>query len=173
MRFVLSGDGCSPTYTVELSDMSLQDCNIYKSVVLSKILLLCSLNFYRPQRSCGQGYVFTRVCDSVHRGGGSPGRENPPQLEDHPPGTRHTPTPNPPGPGRTPPGPGTPQPPGTRQNPPGTRQTPLAGRPPPGTRQTPPGSRIQNTVYERPVHILLECILVFFATLIHYSIPNK
>ena len=21
---------------------------------------------YRPQRSCGQGYVFTRVCDSVH-----------------------------------------------------------------------------------------------------------
>ena len=25
--------------------------------------------FYRPQRSCGQGYVFTRVCDSVHRGG--------------------------------------------------------------------------------------------------------
>ena len=26
---------------------------------------------YRPQRSCGQGYVFTRVCDSVHRGGGS------------------------------------------------------------------------------------------------------
>ena len=34
------------------------------------------INFYRPQRSCGQGYVFTRVCDSVHRGG-SPGR--PPQ----------------------------------------------------------------------------------------------
>ena len=26
--------------------------------------------YYRPQRSCGQGYVFTRVCDSVHRGGG-------------------------------------------------------------------------------------------------------
>ena len=23
---------------------------------------------YRPQRSCGQGYVFTRVCDSVHGG---------------------------------------------------------------------------------------------------------
>ena len=40
--------------------------------------------YYRPQRSCGQGYVFTRVCDSVHRGGGgSPcpggwGRENAP-----------------------------------------------------------------------------------------------
>ena len=25
---------------------------------------------YRPQRSCGQGYVFTRVCDSVHGVGG-------------------------------------------------------------------------------------------------------
>ena len=25
-------------------------------------------NFYRPQRSCGQGYVFTRVCHSVNRG---------------------------------------------------------------------------------------------------------
>ena len=24
---------------------------------------------YRPQRSCGQRYVFTRVCDSVHGGG--------------------------------------------------------------------------------------------------------
>ena len=23
---------------------------------------------YRPQRSCGQGYVFTRVCDPVHKG---------------------------------------------------------------------------------------------------------
>ena len=25
-------------------------------------------SFYRSQRSCGQGYVFTRVCDSVHGG---------------------------------------------------------------------------------------------------------
>ena len=25
--------------------------------------------YYRPQRRLGQGYVFTRVCDSVHRGG--------------------------------------------------------------------------------------------------------
>ena len=29
---------------------------------------LKALYVYRPQRSCGQGYVFTRVCDSVHRG---------------------------------------------------------------------------------------------------------
>ena len=56
--------------------------------------------YYRPQRSCGQGYVFTRVCDSVHRGGGSPGRENPRRLGDHhpPPAGR----PPPPGPGRPP-----------------------------------------------------------------------
>ena len=40
------------------------------------------LHFHRPQRSCGQGYVFTHVCDSVHRGVSGqgeppPGRENP------------------------------------------------------------------------------------------------
>ena len=38
-------------------------------------------------------------------------------------------------------------------DPPG-RENPPAGRTPP------PGSRLQNTVYERPVRILLECILV-------------
>ena len=107
--------------------------------------------FYRPQRSCGQGYVFTRVCDSVH-GGGSP--ENPlPGPGRHPLAGR---TPrdqaDPPRPGRTPPEQGDPldqgDSSGTRQTPPGTRQTP------------PPGRRLQHTVIERPVRILLECILV-------------
>ena len=87
----------------------------------------CSRVNYRPQRSCGQGYVFTRVCDSVNRGG-SPGRENPPGQVD-PPGTRQTPPDQgepPPGPGRTP---------RTRQTPPGP------GRTPPGADTTPPGSR--------------------------------
>ena len=28
--------------------------------------------YYRPQRSCGQGYGFTRICHSVNRGGGLP-----------------------------------------------------------------------------------------------------
>ena len=28
-------------------------------------------HFYRPQRSCGQGNIFTPVCHSVHGGGGS------------------------------------------------------------------------------------------------------
>ena len=54
---------------------------------------------YRPQRSCGQGYVFTRVCDSAHRGGGGFSRQGdhpPSRLGDHhhsPPGTRQTPPP--------------------------------------------------------------------------------
>ena len=64
-----------------------------------KFFPCCScLYIYRPQRSCGQGYVFTRVCDSVHRGGGlraappaqggtspGPGRENPPRTWQTPP----------------------------------------------------------------------------------------
>ena len=73
---------------------------------------------YRPQRSCGQGNIFTPVCHSVHRG-----RENPPS--------------------------------------PGGR-TPLAGRPPLAGR-TPPRKETpspRHTVNERPVRILLECILV-------------
>ena len=83
----------------------------------------------------------------------------------------------PPGPGRHPPDQADPpqdqaDTPGTRQTPPQTRQTPpRPGRhnPPwdqadtPGTRQTPPlGSRLQHTVYEQLVRILLECILVSF-----------
>ena len=32
-------------------------------------MVLC--NPYYQQRSCGQGYVFTHVCDSVHSGGGA------------------------------------------------------------------------------------------------------
>ena len=38
-------------------------------VFCSKFVLFFEFYFYRPQRSCGQGYIFTRVCDSVHRGG--------------------------------------------------------------------------------------------------------
>ena len=54
-------------------------------------------------------------------------------------------------------------PPGTRQTPnPRTRQTPPGpGRHPPGPGRHPPGSRHQHTVNDRPVRILLECILVF------------
>ena len=116
--------------------------------------------FYRPQRSCGQGNVFTGVCLSTGGEGvclsacwdaipPSPTRQTPPQDQA-----------DPSGPGRplldqadTPPG----------RHPPGPGRPPRPGRHPPGTRQTPPsGSRLQHTVYERPVRILLECILVLF-----------
>ena len=67
--------------------------------------------FYRPQRSCGQGNIFTPVCHSVHRGEGvclsacwdtPPGADTPPGTENrHPPGadtpqSRHTPRTKPP-----------------------------------------------------------------------------
>ena len=38
--------------------------------LLAWIQKLAVQHFYRPQRSCGQGSVFTRVCHSVHSGGG-------------------------------------------------------------------------------------------------------
>ena len=97
-------------------------------------------NIYRPQRSCGQGYVFTRVCDSVNRG----------VSREPPPGTRQTPP--------------------TDKNPPKTKENPLPGPgippqdqgEPPGTKEnpSPPGRTLQHTVNERPVPIRLECILV-------------
>ena len=67
---------------------------------------------------------------------------------------------DPPWAGKPPPRPGRPPGPG---RPPQTGQTPRAGRTPPDHADPPPGSRLQNTVYERPVHILLECILVMWA----------
>ena len=80
---------------------------------------------YRPQRSCGQGNVFTGVCLST--GGGvclSACWDAIPPLDGEPP---------------------------LMENP------PLDGEPP-------PGSRLQHTVYERPVRILLECILVIYCS---------
>ena len=88
------------------------------SQVIHELVQQRKINCYRPQRSCGQGYVFTGVCDSVHRGGVSG------------------------------------EPPRTRQTPPRTRQTP------PDQGEPPPGRRLQHTVNERPVRILLECNLV-------------
>ena len=118
-----------------------------------------------PATKLGQGYVFTGVCDSVHRGGvpdqvpphlgtryppdqDTPPDQVPPQTphwdQVHPTGTRYTPL-----------GPGTP--PRDQVHPPGTRYTPLGYTPlgpgtppwdqvpplgpgtPPGTRYTPPG----------------------------------
>ena len=127
----------------------------------------------------GQGNVFTGVCDSLHRGEGvclsacwdTPPGADPPQTR-HPPGSRHPPGADPPSrhpPGsRQPPGPDTTPQPGTPPgaDPPRSRHTPQTRYPdqtPPQTRH-PPGSRRQHTVNERPVRILLECILVLNGT---------
>ena len=118
-----------------------------------------SIYFYRPQRSCGQGNIFTPVCHSVHGGGGLPQC----MLGYHPPGTRQTP----PGLGRPPLGPGRP-PPDQADPPQDQADPPGPGRPPRDQADTPPGpgrhppgpGKLQHTVYERPVRILLECILV-------------
>ena len=62
----------------------------------------------------------------------------------------------------------------TRQTPPlhPTRQTPPGPGRTPWTRQTPPppGSRLQHMVYEWPVRILLECILVLVFELFSYLV---
>ena len=74
----------------------------------------------------------------------------PPQDQGEPPQTRQTPRDQgePPGPGR---------PPRDQGEPPQHQAAPPApGRPPP----SPLGRTLQHTVNERPVHILLECILV-------------
>ena len=113
--------------------------------------------YYRPQRSWAK-VIFSQVCvkNSVHGGGGEEGVclsacwDTPPPMsrspwEQTPPpsGSRHTPR---------------------------TRHTPL-DQAHPWTRHTPPdqahppprGSRLQHTVNEQPVRILLECILVVYS----------
>ena len=127
--------------------------------------LKCNIWYhYRPQRSCGQGNIFTPVCHSFCSWAGGvclsacwdtiSWRRQPPWTR-HPP-EQTPPRPDPlgadtPHPEETPPWPDTP-----RADTPWTRpDTPL----PPCSRH-PPGSRLQHTVYERPVSILLECILV-------------
>ena len=121
--------------------------------------------YYRPQRSCGQGNIFTPVCHSFCSQGGSasvhagipPWEQTPllgadtPLEQTHPPGAD---TPR----GADPPGADTPwaDPLGADTPP---EQTP-PGADTPQEQTPPPGSRLQHTVYERPVRILLECILV-------------
>ena len=101
-------------------------------------------SFYRPQR-----IIFTPVCHSFcsQEGGGVCLSA----CWDGTPHPRKTPR------DHTPPGPYPPD----QADPPWDQTPPRPGRQPPGPgRPPPPGSRLQNTVYERPVRILLECILV-------------
>ena len=79
----------------------------------------------------------------VHAGIPPPGADHPSLGSRHPPWSRHPPEQTPP-----------------EQTTPGSRHTPPGSRHPPMEADTPPGSRLQhNTVNERPVRILLECIL--------------
>ena len=120
------------------------------------------MSYYRPQRSCGQGYVFTRVCDSVHTGGGGvlqagrtprPGR-HPPQLREPPRPSRH-----PPGPGRHPPGWENP-PSDQADTPPQLREPPLGpGRTlPPGKQTSEYGLRAAG-MHPTVMHSCYYCIL--------------
>ena len=97
----------------------------------------------------GQGNVFTGICDSVH--GGCLPQEQTPLPEQTPP--NQTPRPD------TPLGPDTPG----ADNPPGLSTPPT------------PGSRLQDTVNEQLVRILLQCILVFkvwFPSCFEYKSAN-
>ena len=104
-------------------------------------------------------FLHVSVIHSVH--GGSPENLPPPRTRQTPPRTKENP---PQGPGRHPPRP--------RRTPPDQGEPPpdKGEHPPPGpgrhthprTKENPPppGRRLQHTVNERPVRILLECILV-------------
>ena len=129
--------------------------------------------------------MFLHVCVILFTGGGGCLRRTTPSRDQA--DTPRRPMRTPPGPGRppttneNPPSEDQGEPPGTRENPPGTRENPPTkenpprtrenpprpgrtppepGRHPPGTRDTPPERTLQYTVNERPVRILLECILV-------------
>ena len=98
------------------------------------------VTFYRPQRSCGQGNIFTPVCHSVHRGGGSasmhagiptPWDQTPPSPQSRCPPSRH-----PPG-ADTPPGPDPPRPGTTWSRHPLDQTPPLGAETPPPRADTP------------------------------------
>ena len=118
--------------------------------VLSLVKLFVMINCYRPQRSWAK-VIFSQACvkNSVHGGGSAsvhagiqpPGADPPGSRhpQEQTPQSRHPPEQTPPQSRHHPPGADTPNPPGA---------------------DTPPRSRLQHTVNERPVRILLECILV-------------
>ena len=100
------------------------------------------LPYLPAETKFGQGNIFTPVCHPVHKGvpdqqSPPPPRDQTPHRDQTPPGTRHPPD----------------QTPRTRHPP---DQTPPGPDPPPGN------SRLRNTVNDRPVRILLECILVSY-----------
>ena len=122
---------------------------------------ICRLTFLPPANKVCEGYVFTPVCHSVHRGGG--GLPNPPPRCRPPPDadplqmqTCHA---HPHA-----------YPPPSRCRPPGCRpamHTPMHAPPPPPMQTPPPPSCgiLRDTVNKRAVHIILKCILVINSTI--------
>ena len=104
--------------------------------------------FYRPQRSWAK-VIFSQASVCPQGGGGLP----------HPPGSRHPPGSKHPPRSRHPPRTRHPQ---DQTSPRDKTNTPLPPDHihPPDQTPIPPGSRLQHTVNEQPVRILLECILV-------------
>ena len=136
--------GCFCTGTVQ------NYCTLHKYLVTGRNEVVAKVMFLQvcvcPRGGGG------RVSASVHAGmpyppaSGRPPRDqtDPPGPGRHPPRTKQTP----------------PRP--DRNTPLGTRQTPpRPGQTPPGPGRPSLGSRLQHAVYERPVRILLECILVY------------
>ena len=132
------------------------------------ILLECIfvLKQFLPVTTCGQGNIFTSVCHSFCSQGDvclsacwdstPPPEQKPPLGADTSPGSR-PPQSRP----LLPPGADTP--PGSRSP---REQTPPQSRHPPWSRHPPPpGSKLRHMVNERPVRILLECILVAWKSL--------
>ena len=66
---------------------------VFTLPMIKRTLSFHKVNFYRPQRSCGRGYVFTGVCHSVNGGGCLPqcmlGYHTPPPGSRHPPRADH------------------------------------------------------------------------------------
>ena len=136
--------GAKTFYEVNRSFMQKYiNTNFFSKLMSSKTFLKRNI-LLPPATKLGQGYIFTGICDSVHRGGST--------WAGTPPGTRYTPQ------DQVPPGPGTPS---------GTRYTPQTRYTTPWTRYTP---RTRYTPWEQcmlgdtgnkwVVCILLECILV-------------
>ena len=125
--------------------------------------------------------MFLQVSVILSTGGGSP--ENPPLDQADPPRTKENPPSprtkeNPPRTKENPPPPDQENPPWTKENPP---PPPDQGEPPPRTKENPPpdqadppppGRRLQHTVNERPVRILLECNLVSLCACFQIKVHN-
>ena len=126
---------------------------------------------YRPQFFVAK-VIFLHLFVILFTGGGgfclnacwdtTPPDQIPPRIRHHhppsdqtPPGSDTTTTPRIRHPPRSDPPPGSDTTP-----PPDQTHTPQDQADPPDQTPPPPGSRLQHTVYERPVRILLECILV-------------